>query len=190
MGVFIPVKKTMCRSIIMQAVSFEPEGKELVMNEDDLIVSKTDTKGWITYCNNACASYAEYEIEELIGTPHSIIRSDAMPRCVFKLLWDRIEQGHEVFAYVVNKTKLNNHYWVFAHITPSYDDNGNIAGYHSNRRKPEERQLGIVKGLYKALLQEEAKYKTRKEGLAASTAMLVSLLEENGVDYDEFILTL
>jgi len=174
----------------MQAENFEPEGKELVMGKDDLIVTKTDTKGWITYCNQTCATYAEYGIEELIGTPHSIIRSKAMPRCVFKLLWDRIVDGHEVFAYVVNKSKNNNHYWVFAHITASRDEEGNITGYHSNRRKPHAEPLEAVKGIYKLLLAEEAKYKNRKEGLAASTALLNSVLESKGVDYDEFILTL
>lgn len=166
------------------------EGKELVMKNDELIVSKTDKKGWITYCNSLCAEYAEYDVEELVGSPHSIIRSDAMPRCVFKLLWDRITEGHEVFAYVVNKSKNGNHYWVFAHITPSRDDECNITGYHSNRRKPDDKALEIVKGLYEVLLEEEAKYKNRKEGLVASTALLTSILEEKGMDYDEFILTL
>ncbi len=166
------------------------EGTERVMNDDDLIVTKTDSKGWITYCNQLCADIAEYDIEELIGSPHNIIRSIGMPRCVFKLLWDRISTGHEIFAFVVNKTKNNNHYWVFAHVTPSYDDEGNIIGYHSNRRKPFDSALEKVKPLYKALLAEEAKYSNRKEGLAASTAMLNSLLEEKGVDYDEFVLSL
>ncbi len=168
----------------------QPEGVERIMEEDDLIVTKTDKKGWITYCNQMCADIAEYDASELIGSPHSIIRSRAMPRCVFKLLWDRISDGHEVFAYVVNKTKNDNHYWVFAHVTPSRDEQGNIVGYHSNRRKPFEGALEAVKPLYAALLEEEAKYKNRKEGLAASTALLGKVLEQKGVDYDEFVLSL
>lgn len=171
-------------------MTLQVEGIERVMEKDDLIVSKTDKKGWITYCNDLCADFAGYEMDELVGSPHSIIRSEGMPRCVFKLLWDRIAEGHEVFAFVVNKSKNNNHYWVFAHITPSHDEDGNITGYHSNRRKPDAKPLEIVKGLYKALLVEEAKYQNRKEGLAASTAMLASILQEKGVDYDEFILTI
>ncbi len=174
----------------MQAVSLKPEGKEIIMGEDDLIVSKTNEKGWITYCNDTCIKYAEFELDELVGSPHSIVRSKAMPRCVFKLLWERVSQGHEIFAYVVNKTKTGNHYWVFAHVTPSFDDNKNIIGYHSNRRKPEDAPLKAIRSLYEILLAEENKYPTRKEGLAASSAMLTSLLLEKGVDYDEFILTL
>ncbi len=171
-------------------MSLQAEGIERVMGEDDLIVSKTDKKGWITYCNKTCADIAEYKIEELIGMPHSILRSEAMPRCVFKLLWDKISQGNEIFAFVVNKTKNNNHYWVFAHVTPSRDEAGNITGYHSNRRKPFPEAVEKIKPLYKALLDEEAKYKNRKEGLAASTALLNSILEEKGVSYDEFVLSL
>ena len=168
----------------------QPEGQERVMDEDNLIVTKTDAKGWITYSNKYGAEIAEYTQEELIGQPHSIIRSEAMPRCVFKLLWDRIAGGHEVFAYVVNKTKNDNHYWVFAHVTPSHDAEGNITGYHSNRRKPFSSALEAVKPLYAALLKEEQRHSTRKEGLAASTAMLGKVLEAKGVDYDQFILSI
>ena len=168
----------------------QPEGRERVMNEDDVIVTKTDAKGWITYSNKYGADIAEYTQEELVGKPHSILRSEAMPRCIFKLLWERIAAGHEIFAYVVNRSKNDNHYWVFAHVTPSYDGEGNITGYHSNRRKPFESALDTVKPLYAALLEEEAKHSNRKDGLAASTAMLGKVLEVKGVDYDEFILSI
>ncbi|VAW20071.1 putative sensor (PAS) domain for methyl-accepting chemotaxis sensory transducer [hydrothermal vent metagenome] len=168
----------------------EPEGSERIMSEDDLIVTKTDKKGWITYCNKLCSDIAEYPYGELVGKPHSIIRSRAMPRCVFKLLWDNISNGREVFAYVVNRTKNNNHYWVLAHVTPSFDENGTIVGFHSNRRKPFESALDAVKPLYKALLEEETRHGNRKQGLVASTAMLNKVLKVKGVDYDEFVLSL
>lgn len=114
-----------------------------------------------------------------------------MPRAVFKLLWDTIQQGKEIFAYVVNRSKNGDHYWVLAHVTPSYDASGNIVGYHSNRRVPDRRILDdIIRPLYKDLLAEEAKHGSRKEGLDASTNMLLNILKEKGVGYDEFILTL
>jgi PAS domain S-box-containing protein len=160
------------------------------MRDGDMIVTKTDEKGWITYANSLFEKIAEYGAGELNGTPHSIIRSSAMPRCVFKLLWDRLQAGHEVFAYVVNKTKKGNHYWVFAHVTPSYDESGKLCGYHSNRRKPQEAALKIIKETYGLLLAEEKKHSNRKEGLAASTALLGEILNEKGIDYDEFILSI
>jgi hypothetical protein len=66
---------------------------------------------------------------ELLGQPHSIIRHPDMPRAVFKLLWDTLAAKQELFAYVVNMAKDDDdYYWVFAHITPSYDATSNVIG--------------------------------------------------------------
>ena len=72
-----------------------------------------------------------------MGQPHSIIRHPDMPRAVFKLLWDTVIEGREIFAYVKNKAKNGDFYWVFAHVTPSYDNDRRIIGFHSNRRVPD-----------------------------------------------------
>ena len=71
-------------------------------------------------------------------------------RAVFKLLWETIENGQEILAYVVNMTKYGDHYWVFAHVTPSFDADGKIIGYHSNRRVPEKEPLTKVQDIYEA----------------------------------------
>ena len=96
----------------------------------------------------------------------------------------------KIFAYVLNMAKNGDHYWVFAHVTPSFDSNGNINGYHSNRRVPEPGPLAKVKDLYKSLLAEEKRHANRKDGMEASFKMLVDLLAENDVTYDEFIFSL
>ncbi|MBV5345526.1 MAG: PAS domain-containing protein, partial [Rhodoferax sp.] len=77
-----------------------------------------------------------YEEFEIIGAPHSILRHPDMPRCVFKLLWDSIKNNEEIFAYVLNKSKNGDHYWVHAHVTPTVNRKNEIIGYHSNRRAP------------------------------------------------------
>ena len=168
----------------------QAEGNERNMSVDDLIVSKTDLKGRITYANEFFLKISDFSLDEIIGQPHSIIRSQAMPRCVFKLLWDHLEAGREVFAYVVNKTKTGDHYWVFAHVTPSRDVAGRTISYHSNRRKPEAKAVGEIKKLYDVLLAEEGRHKNGKKGVAAATSLLQSALKERGVDYDEFVLAL
>ena len=166
-------------------------GVERTFDDDEIIVSKTDLKGHITYANNVFLRLADMTEKEALGAPHSVIRNPEMPRAVFKLLWDTIQQGKEIFAYVVNRSKNGDHYWVLAHVTPSYDASGNSVGYHSNRRVPDRRILDdIIRPLYKDLLAEEAKHGNRKEGLDASTNMLLNILKEKGVGYDEFILTL
>ncbi|MDH3236791.1 MAG: PAS domain-containing protein, partial [Alphaproteobacteria bacterium] len=113
-----------------------PTGREVFFDRDDLIVSKTNLKGHITYANDIFCDIAGYTEADVIGQPHNMIRHPDMPRCVFKLLWDTIQAGAEIFAYVVNMAKNGDHYWVLAHVTPSYDANGSIIGYHSTRRVP------------------------------------------------------
>ena len=164
---------------------------ERTFDDDEIIVSKTDLKGHITYANNVFLRLADMTEKEAIGAPHSVIRNPEMPRAVFKLLWDTIQNGKEIFAYVVNRSKNGDHYWVLAHVTPSYDLSGNVVGYHSNRRVPDRGILdSVILPLYKDLLAEENKHTNRKEGLDASTNMLLNLLKEKGVGYDEFVLTL
>jgi PAS domain S-box-containing protein len=167
-----------------------PTGVEQMLGDEELIVSKTDLKGRITYANDVFIRMARYPARELIGAPHSIIRHPDMPRCVFKLLWDTIEAKQEIFAYVVNLAGDGSHYWVFAHVTPTFDIRGNIIGYHSNRRRPEQASLEKVKPIYKLLRDEEACHANAKDGMRASFDMMIEFLKQQGLAYDEFVLSL
>ena len=113
-----------------------PSGRETFFPASELIVSKTDLKGRLTYANGLFCQIAGYRESELIGQPHSMIRHPDMPRSVFRLLWDTIEDRREIFAFVKNMASSGDHYWVFAHVTPSFDAAGAMIGYHSNRRAP------------------------------------------------------
>jgi PAS domain S-box-containing protein len=84
----------------MRESSITPTGVECFFPEDEIIVSKTDLKGLITYANHTFLSIAGYTEEEVLGQPHNIIRHPDMPRCVFKLLWDTLKLRREIFAYV------------------------------------------------------------------------------------------
>lgn len=167
-------------------------GVERTFDKNEIIVSKTDPKGRITYTNRVFMKLADYSEKDLLGEPHSIVRHPDMPRCVFKLLWDTIETDKkEIFAYVVNRSANGDHYWVFAHVTPSLDVAGNILGYHSNRRVPDRKILnGTIIPLYEKLLEEEKRHSNRKDGMNSAYKMLVALLEEKGVGYDELIFSL
>lgn len=142
-----------------------PTGIECSFGDEELIVSKTDLKGRVTYANDVFVRLSKFPIQELMGAPHSLIRHPDMPRCVFKLLWDTVEAKQEIFAYVMNMARDGDHYWVFAHVTPTFDANRNIIGYHSNRRKPGRAQVEKVKPLYAALLAEEARYANSNDGM-------------------------
>lgn len=167
-----------------------PTDREVTFDKNELIVSKTDAKGRITYANDVFLRVAQYDEREVLGQPHSIVRHPDMPRCVFKLLWDNIAAGNEVFAYVKNMAKSGDFYWVFAHVTPNYDAEHNVVGYHSNRRCPDREALAKIEPLYRQLLEEEDRHHDRKQGMLAAHAMLLGLLKENGMEYNEFVFSL
>lgn len=166
-----------------------PSGVERKMREDDFIVSKTDLKGRITYGNRIFIEFSGYTEAELLGSQHNIIRHPDMPRAVFKLLWDTIKGGQECFAYVKNMAKDGSHYWVLANVTPSYDSNGQMTGFLSVRRKPSEAAVKAATTLYQAMLEAERKAGA-KDAIAASSKILQDLLNEKGMSYEEFVLSL
>ncbi|MCB0337194.1 MAG: PAS domain-containing protein [Bdellovibrionales bacterium] len=174
----------------MARSSITPTGKEAFFGEEEIIVSKTDLTGRITYANDVFLKVAGYTEKELLGTAHSVIRHPDMPRCVFKLLWDTIQSGNEIFAYVVNLCKNGDHYWVLAHVTPTFDNHGTIVGYHSNRRVPERAAVKAASDLYRMLLDEEKKYDRKEEATLASTSTMLNLLAKNDIAYEEFVWTL
>lgn len=166
----------------------KPTGVERFFSEHDLIVSKTDTRGRITYANKLFREIAGFDGKSLQDAPHSLIRHPDMPRCVFKLLWDTIEAGREIFGYVINMSANGDHYWVLAHVTPSFDARGKIIGYHSNRRVPNRTVVeDVFIPLYAQLNETERKAADRKSGLQAGYDQLLSVLESKGVSYDELI---
>jgi PAS domain S-box-containing protein len=167
-----------------------PTGVERTFHPDDVIVSKTDTKGIITYANDVFLDLAGITEAQAIGAPHSVIRHPDMPRAVFKLLWDTLLEGNEIFAYVLNMSVTGDHYWVFAHVTPTFTVDGGITGFHSNRRVPDKAALEMVKPLYASLKAIEDQASDRASGLQASFTAVHKLLRDKGMSYDEFVFSL
>ena len=165
-------------------------GTERTFGTDEIIVSKTDPKGRLIYANEVFLRLAGYSEAEVIGQPHSLIRHPHMPRCIFKLLWDTIQSGKECFAYVVNRSKNGDHYWVLAHVTPTFDAQGQIVSYHSNRRVPRREAVARAEALYGELLAIEAREQDRKKGMETAYQALNDKLRVLGVPYDEFVFTL
>jgi hypothetical protein len=166
-------------------------GKERYFGDDDIIVSKTDLKGRITYANGLFMSLADLQEGDCLDQPHSLIRHPEMPRSIFQLLWSSIQDGREIFAYVKNSSMNGDHYWVLAHVTPSFDSHGKISGYHSTRRKPNRDVLQReIMPLYSKILTEEQRSGDRKGGQQAGIALLNDVLKSTGKAYDEYVLTL
>lgn len=162
-----------------------PNATRYFLNENDFIVSKTDLKGCITYCNKIFMQLAKYSEAELIGAPHNIIRHPDMPRIVYKLLWERVQNKEEIFAFVKNLSADGGYYWVFTNVTASLDSRGTIIGYYSVRRKVNEAGVEAVIPLYKKLCELE-----RSGGMEASGKYLNEFLREKELSYDELIAAL
>ncbi|PAF44499.1 PAS domain-containing protein [Helicobacter sp. 11S02596-1] len=156
--------------------------QELILKPDTLITSKTDLKGKITYCNRDFLDYARYQESELIGKPHNIIRHPDMPKTVFKLLWDYIQNKKEIFAFVKNRNKEGNFYWVFANVTPSFDAEHNIIGYYSVRRKPNRAAVEAISGIYAQMLAVE-----KTSGIPGGIKMLEELCEKTKKSYNQIV---
>lgn len=167
-----------------------PTGKEVTFEEHEIIVSKTDPRGVITYANDVFLRVAGYSEAEVIGQPHNFIRHPDMPRCVFALLWESVKAGREIFAYVVNMARNGDHYWVFAHVTPSFDANGRPVGYHSSRRSMYADALPKVRELYARLRLEEQKHKEPAKAVEAGRRLLGSMLEAQKMEYAEYVFSL
>jgi len=160
-----------------------PTQNEVILKEEDFIISKTDLKSKILYGNRIFIEISGYSEEELLGKPHNILRHPDMPRCAFKILYDHIQNGKEWFGFVKNLRKNGGYYWVFANISPTYDSNGNMIGYYSVRRKPRDGFKSIIEPLYQQLLNIES-----TGGMNASLEAVEELLNKHSMNFNELML--
>ncbi|WP_040566208.1 PAS domain-containing protein [Magnetospirillum molischianum] len=166
-------------------------GIEKFFDEDQVIVTKTNPLGVITYANKTFLDVSEYRERDVMGKPHNMIRHPDMPRLMFSKLWSRLKRGREMFAYVLNRTSLGNHYWVLAHVTPSFNTDQQIVGFHSNRRVPDRAALNeVILPLYQKLNDLERQAPDPESGITAADVYLRKMLQEKGVGYDQFIFSL
>jgi len=154
----------------------EPIDEAIVLDSKRYLVSETDAKGVITYCNNYFQEISGYSDAELLGQPHNIIRHPDMPKLVFKLLWQSIQGGENINAVVKNLAKDGRYYWVFTEFHIKKDtDSGEIIGYMASRKAVSKHIVEIISTLYSELLIRE-----EREGEAAALHYLEHFLKEKG----------
>jgi len=162
-----------------------PNSTERKLSDNDFILSKTDLKGNIIYCNEIFTKMAGYEADELIGANHNLIRHPDMPRIAFKVAWDLIKDKKEFFGFVKNLSKDGGYYWVFTYITADLDLQGNLVSYTSVRRKAPQSAIDAIGPVYKLLVDAE-----RTGGMEASGKVLGDFLESNHTSYEELVMSL
>ena len=167
--------------------SIAPTNEEMLMKADDFIVSKTDGKGKITYCNEIFIEFSGYKESELINQPHNIIRHPDMPRSVYRMMWETIQKQQEFFGLVKNLSQTGAFYWTFANVTPSFNQQGQCVGFYSVRRQPNRKAVEIIAPIYKSMIEEESKHSSSKAAMDASQLILDNAVAEYGITYNEFI---
>lgn len=167
--------------------TLSPTRNEVKLGFDELIISKTDTAGRITYANKVFMRICDFPEEALLGQPHNIIRHPDMPRGVFHGLWSTLKQGREFFGLVKNMTARGDFYWVMANVRPDFIGR-QCVGYFSVRRCPARALIAQIEPLYQQMLALE------KQGgpdvPQRSWQWLTDQLARQGTDYERFFLGL
>ena len=115
-----------------------------------VLITRTDAGGRIVYVNQAFVEVSGFTRDELIGSPHNIVRHPSMPRAVFADLWETIQSGHAWEGAIKNRTKNGSYYWALVNISPQME-NGKITGYVSVRSKPTPLQIRYAEDIYASI---------------------------------------
>jgi PAS domain S-box-containing protein len=156
---------------------------EIVVDERAMIVTRTDTQGVIEYANYDFCEVSGYALNEIVGKPHNIIRHPDMPAVIFKLMWQRIKNGQDIFAVVKNRAKNGNFYWVTTKFSiRRHVFENHIIGFIAYRQKADPTIVQEISKLYTDLLAIE-----KDVGIEASEKFLYGFLDTMGHTYDSYI---
>lgn len=160
-----------------------PINEAIKLNKHKYIMSRTDTRGIIEFGNDYFFEISGYEPNELIGKPHSMIRHPDMPSVIFKLMWDRLKQGKNIFAVVKNLAKDGRYYWVTTKFEiKKHPVDNSIVGYMAFRQAASPKAVETIEALYRDLLEIE-----KTSGVEASEKYLIGYLDSKRLTYDEYI---
>jgi aerotaxis receptor len=127
------------------------------LSADDVLISKTDTESYITYANQRFIEISGFSYEELLHSPHNLVRHPDMPPVVFKDMWDTLKSGQSWSGLVKNRRKNGDHYWVQANVVP-LRDGSIIKGFASIRAKPDEAEVAMAEKVYRDIREGGGNY--------------------------------
>jgi len=155
----------------------EPINSEHIVKNVDLIVSKADIEGNITYVNPIFIKISGYSQASLLEQPHAILRHPDMPKVIFHYLWENIKEGQEIFAYVKNLCADGGYYWVLANVKMAKNPDGSFRNYMSTRRCITDNAKETISSFYKQLLETE-----QEKGFEASQEIFNTFLKTHNLN--------
>ena len=156
--------------------------QEIELDPTRYIVSKTDSKGFITFGNIYFVKISGYSEQELIGSPHSIIRHPDMPKTIFKLMWSNIKEGKDFCGVIKNLVKDGRFYWTMTEFNSERDPKTDeIVSYTAYRKAPPRSAIETIEPIYKVMLEME-----KSGGMESGLKFLNQILAQRRQNYDEF----
>lgn len=148
----------------------------------EVIISRTDTKGKIIYCNSTFKKVNAFEGASIINQPHNILRHPDMPKVIFDIVWKIISQGLPIQAIVKNKTNDNRYYWTMIEWKAQTDMNNNIVSYVAHGKQAPQKVIEIIEPLYTMLKEIEDEH-----GMDSALKYLHAYLDEKGMTYSQYL---
>ena len=156
--------------------------KEVVFSKKKFIVSKTDTKGKITFVNKNFCDVSGYTATELIGVEHNVLRHPDMPKAIFYMIWKSLNSGREISAIIKNLSKSGKYYWLITDFSVERDSKGALKTFTSFNRIAPDYIREVIEELYSEMLLAE-----KRGGIEWSLHYLEKFLEQRNMSYNDFL---
>lgn len=159
-----------------------PTGKEIKLSKYDMLVSKTNVEGTITFSNSNFSKISGYKKNELIGSSHNIVRHPDMPKAIFYLMFERLKKGKNFPSVIKNLSKNGDHYWVTTDFSIFLNKEGEILSFTAFREVAPKHVVKELEPLYQKLVMLE-----QEDSMETSLSYLESFLNKKNMTYDEYI---
>ncbi len=158
--------------------------KQKNIEPDDLIVSKTDLEGKITYCNSEFMIYTGQNLEDLIGEKHTVITHSDMPQSIFRYMWKELEAYNEVCVVVKNRSKDDAYFWTFMTATPTFGTDNQLISHFFVQRSVSIETIAYFEALYQQMRAIELESESDEQGMDASFEIMNNVAVKQG--HNEF----
>lgn len=164
--------------------NFNDVSKEVFIEPDKVIMSKTNSKGVIQYANDYFIEISSYTTNDLLGKPHNIVRHPDMPKVIFKIMWKKLHKGENLYTIVKNLTKEGNFYWVVTSFETTFKPNGEILAHYARRKAIPQKVKDTAESIYSIILKIE------KHDPELAEITFHEILKDYNLTYDDFFLEL